>query len=148
MQRHVWNLRSRRSFSIVGRAVAKAAERFGMRVVELAVEGNHIHLVVEAENTRALSRGMQGLSIRLAKGLNKMMKRDGRVLGNRFHAHVLRTPAEARRAVAYVRNNHRRHMARVGETLSSAYVDAFTSLAGAIALPEPHTWLLRSRGHP
>ena len=148
MARHVWNLRSRRAFSIVGRAIAKAAERFGMRIVEFAVEGNHVHLVVEAETTGALSRGMQGFSIRVAKGLNRMMKRDGRVLADRFHAHVLTTPTEARRAIAYVRTNHRRHMAQLGEPLPRAYVDGYASPAGVVALPEPHTWLLRSRGDP
>ena len=60
MARHVFNLRSRRSFSIVARAIAAAAERFGMRIVQFAVLGNHVHLVVEAESNEALSRGMQG----------------------------------------------------------------------------------------
>lgn len=119
-----------------------------MRIVEFAVEGNHVHLVVEADTTAALSRGMQGFSIRVAKGLNRMMKREGRVLADRFHAHVLRTPTEARRAVAYVRNNHRKHAKQMGELLPRVYVDDYASCAAVVALPAPHTWLLRSRGHP
>ena len=76
-----------------------------------------MHLVVEAMATEALSRAMQGFSIRVAKGLNTMMKKRGRVLGDRYHARTLRAPTEVRRAVAHVRNNHRKHRARVGKPL-------------------------------
>jgi putative transposase len=145
MARHVYNLRSRRSFAIVGRAISIAADRFGVRIVQFAVEGNHVHLIVEATATESLARAMQGFSIRVAKGLNRMMKKSGRVLGDRYHARPLRTPNEARRAVAYVRNNHRKHMAQVGERLSTAYVDPYSSEASNIALPRPSTWLLRAR---
>jgi hypothetical protein len=42
--------------------------------------------VVEASNRRALARAIQGLSIRVAKGLNRMMGRTGRVFDDRYHA--------------------------------------------------------------
>jgi putative transposase len=42
---------------------------------------------------------MKAFSIRLAKGMNRLMRRRGPVLEDRCHAHVLRTPAEVRRAV-------------------------------------------------
>jgi REP element-mobilizing transposase RayT len=148
MAPHVYNLRSRRSFSVIGRALGKAADRFDVRIVHFAVEGNHIHLVVEASATEALSRAMQGFSIRIAKGLNAMMRKRGRVLGDRYHARPLRTPTEVRRAVAYVRNNHRKHMAQIGEPLARDYVDEFSSDGAGIELPAPHTWWLRSRGDP
>jgi REP element-mobilizing transposase RayT len=115
MARHVYNLRSRRAFAVVGAAIAKAAERLGMRIVHFSVQGNHLHLIVEATTTDALSTAMQGFSIRVARGLNAMMGRRGRVLADRFHAHVLRTPSETRRAVAYVRENFRRHMREIGK---------------------------------
>jgi REP element-mobilizing transposase RayT len=57
---HVYNLRSRRAFGVIGPAIAKAASRFGMRIVQFAVQGNHVHLIVEAIATDALSRAMQG----------------------------------------------------------------------------------------
>jgi putative transposase len=63
-------------------------------VAHFSVQGNHIHLIVEAHDNRALSEGVQGLLVRLAKGLNRMMGRHGRVLSERYHAHVLRSPAE------------------------------------------------------
>ena len=104
-----------------------------------------MHLIVEAETTEALSRAMQGFSIRVAKGLNGMMGKRGRVLGDRYHARPLRTPTETRRAVAYVRNNHRKHMAQVGQQLPTRYVDPYSSDGAAIQLPDPGVWLLRPR---
>lgn len=111
---HVWNLRSRRGFRVILRAFAGAAERFGMRVTHFSVMGNHVHLIVEADGTPALSRGMQGLAIRLAKGLNKLMGTRGAVFADRFHAHPLQSPAEARNAIDYVMNNARIHAERQG----------------------------------
>jgi REP element-mobilizing transposase RayT len=146
MANHVWNLRSRRAFGVVGPAIAKAAERFGMRIVHFSVQGNHVHLIVEAVETKALSRAMQGFSIRVARGLNRMMKRSGRVLGDRFHAHVLRTPTETRRAVAYVRHNRRKHLAEIGQRVSARYVDEYT--CAVVALPRASTWLLKQSVGP
>jgi REP element-mobilizing transposase RayT len=142
MARHVYNLRSRRAFSVVGRAIAKAANRFGVRIVEFSVQGNHMHLVVEAGAHEALSRAMQGFSIRVAKGLNAMMRRSGRVLADRYHAHLLATPREARRAVLYVRHNHAKHMNALGHRISRSFIDPFASTGADIELPAPRTWLL------
>src|SRR5512142_2895451 len=98
MAEWVWNLRSGRAMAVLRRALVQSADRFGARVVQFAVLGNHIHLLLEADHTAALVRGMRGLSIRIAKGLNRLMSRNGRVLGDRYHARVLRTPTEVRRA--------------------------------------------------
>ncbi len=140
---HVWNLRSKRGYRVIRRAVARGGDRFGMRLCELSVQGNHLHFVVEAEDARALSRGMQGLSIRLAKGLNRLMERRGSVLADRFHARILRTPTEVRRALAYVRANHAVHRERRGARPSSG-PDSFSSAVAAVreGLPAPHTYLL------
>ena len=77
-----------------------------------------------------------------------MMRRRGRVLADRYHARPLRTPTEVRRAIAYVRDNHRKHMAEIGRPLPRGYVDPFGSDAGAISLPRPRTWLLRIGARP
>ncbi len=138
MAAHVYNLRSRRCFSVLGRAIGSAAERFGVRIVLFSVLGNHVHLVVEAASSEDLSRAMQGFSIRIAKGLNRLMKRSGRVLGDRFHARTLRTPREARAALAYVRSNARRH------GLSRGPRDVYASPSADVELPTPATWLLKA----
>jgi REP element-mobilizing transposase RayT len=153
MAPHVYNLRSRRSFRVIAAALRIGGDRFDVRVVEFSVQGNHIHLLVEAPNRRALARAIQGFSIRVAKGLNRMMGRKGRVFDDRYHARVLRTPTEVRHAIRYVLvNNARKHAAERGETYSPGYVDPYSS-AGApnLALPPAQTWLLREgwgRGGP
>jgi REP element-mobilizing transposase RayT len=116
MAPHVYNLRSRRSFRVIEAALRLGGDRFHVRVIEFSVQGNHIHLLVEAPNRRALARAIQGLSIRVAKGLNRMMGRAGRVFDDRYHARVLRTPTEVRHAIHYVRDNARKHAAQRGET--------------------------------
>src|ERR1051325_10882311 len=112
---HVWNLRSRRSFRVLGRALSRGGDRFGMRICEFSIQGNHLHLVTEASDAQALSRGMQGVSIRIAKGLNHVMGHAGKVLADRYHARILRTPTEVKHVVRYLRNNRSIHRARWGE---------------------------------
>jgi hypothetical protein len=86
---------------------------------------------------------MQGLSIRIAKGLNRLMARSGKVLADRFHQRILRTPTEVRHVVRYVRNNRAVHRARWGES-TGAKVDPFSSASAdhGILLPAAHTYLL------
>ena len=111
----VWSMRTWRCFRVMLRGFAAAADRFGMRITHFSVMKNHVHLIVEADGTRALTRGMQGLAIRLAKGLNKLMGRTGEVFADRYHAHPLETPTETRNAIAYVMNNARIHARRSGK---------------------------------
>jgi REP element-mobilizing transposase RayT len=152
---HVWNLRSRRSFTIFRKAVLVAADRFGMRLCEFSLQGNHLHLVVEAADRVALARGMKGLGVRLARGLNTLMGRRGRVLADRYHAHILRTPSEVRGAVDYVRRNHAKHArswarprTRPGRAAGEAQPDSYSSASTThgIKLAEPRTWLLGHLG--
>ncbi len=141
----VYNLRSRRSFRVIEKALRSGADRFDVRVVELSVQGEHIHLITETDDTVALGRSMKGLSVRIAKGLNRMMNRRGRVMRDRYHSRVLRTPRETRNAIRYVRQNHRRHMAQVGKQLPAGWVDPYSSCCPDVAalLPPPRGWLLR-----
>ncbi|HET9596917.1 MAG TPA: hypothetical protein VFP65_15115 [Anaeromyxobacteraceae bacterium] len=140
MREHVWNLRSRRSFDFVSTAIASASRRADLRVVHFGVEGNHLHLVAEADAAPALANGMRAVSIRLARGLNRMMGLRGPVLEGRYHAHVLRTPAEVRRAVAYVVGNHASHARRRGAPLADGYVDRYASGAPREAAAQGTLW--------
>ena len=133
MESGVWNLRTRRCFRVMERAMYAGALKGGFRLVHYAVMGNHVHLMVEAADRVKLARGMQGLGVRIARGLNRLMKRSGRVLGDRYHAHILRTPSEVKRARMYLLTNARHHYGH-------AHVDLFVS---QVALAAPRTWLLR-----
>jgi len=94
MREGVWNLRSRRCFTALRRAFWGGANRFGFRLIHYSVQGNHMHLLVEAQDQKVLARGMCGLGVRIAKGLNRVMERHGKVLDERYHARILRTPTE------------------------------------------------------
>jgi REP element-mobilizing transposase RayT len=124
---HVYNLRTVRCFSRILRCLVAGKERFGFRVVHYSVMGNHFHFLVEAANRKALSRGMQGLSIRMAKALNNVMGRKGRVFADRYHARILKTPAEVRAALGYVLKNRLRHSRQQNKSLPKGFVDPFSS---------------------
>src|SRR5471030_430396 len=137
--KHVWSLRSRRCFSLLSRSFAEAREHLGMRMIEFSVQGNHLHLIVEANDSRALSRGMQGLCIRIARALNKLMDQAGRVFSDHFHSRLLTTPTELVRTIKYVIDNHEHHFAE------GAGPDPFSSTTGEnkSLLARPVSWLLR-----
>ena len=77
-------------FGVLRGCFRKGKERFGFRLVHYSVQREHLHLMVEAEDARALSRGMQGLCVRVAKALNKLWGRRGRVFDDRYFARRLR----------------------------------------------------------
>jgi REP element-mobilizing transposase RayT len=107
-------LRSRACFRAIAGAFRLARSRQTIRLIEFSVQGNHLHLIVEAGDAARLSRGMQGLAISIAKRLNALLGRNGPVFADRYHAHILRTPTEVAYAVAYVRGNFAVHAARQG----------------------------------
>lgn len=104
------SLRQGRVVRALRRCFVAGKDRFGFRLVHFSVQRNHLHLLVEAPDSLSLSRGMQGLSIRIARRVNRTVGRSGRVFAERYHAHVLATPTETRRALVYVLGNARTHL--------------------------------------
>ena len=102
-------LRSRRSARVLSEAIRKGSERLGLRVVHYSIQSNHVHLVCEARDAQALSRGVQGLEVRTAWRLNRTHGRTGRVWADRYHARILRSPREVRNCLVYVLGNWRHH---------------------------------------
>ena len=112
---------------VIRAAIAAGGHRGDFRVVHYNVLGDHLHLVVEAAGAVALARGMQGLNIRLARRINALLDRRGRLLAQRYHARPLRTPTEVRNAIRYVLLNGRHHAAERSEVLSGGWVDPYSS---------------------
>src|SRR5262249_17388392 len=118
---------------------------------------DHVHLLVEACDRHALSRGARGLVIRLARKLNKEVRRKGAVWGDRWNGRALRSPREVRNTIVYVLANWKKHVRRaVGPVApcSSApwfdgYADASPEHLAALAegvdppVQAPHSWLAR-----
>jgi hypothetical protein len=91
----------------------------------LIPQGNHIHLICEADSAEALARGIQGWSVRVARGLNRVLGRRGPVFADRYHAEIITTPSQTRATLCYVLHNGRRHGERLDSRLRGA--DAYSS---------------------
>ena len=101
-------LRDIETETLLRECFVKAKDRFGCRLIEYSIQKDHVHLIVKAKDRSALSRGMKGLQVRIARALNKHWGRRGKVFSDRYHEHVLRTPREVRNALAYVLHNARK----------------------------------------
>src|SRR3954470_15863733 len=132
------SLRSSRRFAAIRQAFQAARGLHGMRVVEFSVMGEHLHLIAEADSKTALSRGMQGLSIRVAKALNRALQRKGSLFADHYHSRLLRSTTEVCSAIRYVLTNAEHHFGEPG-------ADWFSSVSrdGAAVRAEPCGWLLR-----
>ncbi|HEY3353671.1 MAG TPA: transposase, partial [Polyangia bacterium] len=59
------SLRTRRLFAVVLEVITAVAHRPDCRVVHFSVQDDHVHLLVEADDERALSAGARGFGIRV-----------------------------------------------------------------------------------
>ena len=157
LKKDLGNLRRRRAFETIEKALVLGKENAGFRVCQFSVQRDHMHLMCEAKSAAALSRGMQGLCIRIAKRLNSLLQRKGTVFADRYHAVNLKTPRQVRNALAYVLNNFRRHNEVLGDVPSNltddrSSADWFDGFRNRPAYAEvdldapvagPRTWLLR-----
>lgn len=96
----------------IERTFAVGCERSDFRLVHYSLQGNRAHLIVEARDRDALGRGMKSIGARLARAVNRIANRKGRVLADRYHLRLLPTPNEVRTALRYVLLNARRHARR------------------------------------
>jgi REP-associated tyrosine transposase len=126
--RNVPSLRAQCAYDVVLESLRRGNGRFGLRVVHFSVQGNHIHLIAEADGTASLARGMKGLCVRLARRLNAAVGRHGRVFADRYHARALSTPREVHRALRYVLLNRQQHENRALRGLAAVHgIDSRTS---------------------
>ncbi len=107
------SLRATRVVREVERSFSRGCARPGFRLVHYSLQSNHVHLVVEARTRLALGRGMMAIGARLARAVNRVSGRSGKVFADRYHAHILKTPREVRAALRYVLLNARRHAKRL-----------------------------------
>jgi len=132
-------LRSQSRAKLIQETLREVRERFEARIVHYSIQGNHLHLIAEAEDAHALARAMQGLATRLARRLNRLNHRTGGVFADRYHARALATPREVAHAVRYVLNNYRHH---AHEPLPRTWRDPLATRTD-MPLSAPTVWLLR-----
>src|SRR4029079_2948929 len=66
------HFRSQRAGAILLREIRRASAK-GFRVLHFSIQDNHLHLVAEADDGTALSRGVQRLASRLARLMNLLL---------------------------------------------------------------------------
>ncbi len=117
VRKDIPSLRTGRLVGELERSWRKVRDRSRFRLVHYSIQGDHVHLVVEAASKQDLACGLKSLAARFARAVNRVFRRVGAVLADRCHVHVLRTPREVRNAIAYVLLNARRHLAKRGRAL-------------------------------
>ena len=164
-------LRRKDTYLALREATIVTARREDFRISHMSIQRDHIHLIVEADSKRALSKGVQGFSISAAWQINKAItarggdRRTGRVISDRYHVRTLTSPRAVRNTLAYVLGNWRHHGEDRAPVAQTWKVDPYSS--GAVyfdwkeledspvlwPLPptyqplivfRPRTWLLQS----
>jgi len=127
-------LRRRRFYAAIRKAAAAVLDRTHFRIVHLSIEDDHVHLIVEADNNDALSKGVQAFESSAAQRINRAIgdqrgtpRRRGPVFADRYHERFIGSPTQARRTIAYVLNNWRRHRRDGGMETMFWDVDYFSS---------------------
>lgn len=140
----VGNLRRRGIYLAIGKAVEFIGDRDDFRIVHLSIQHNHVHLLVEAADERALSWHLQRFQVSAAKRINAVVKdsggarRRGSVFPDRYHATVIKTPRQARHALAYCLNNWLKHGEHRSEVARGWMVDFFSSAVSFTEWVEYH----------
>ena len=130
----VGSLRRRIAYRAIRAATIVSVQKADFRICHLSSQRTHIHMLVEADDQRALSRGMQSFQISAAKHLNRMISKDrpgprrkGRVFSDRYYAEIIESPRQARHALSYVLGNWRKHHEDRDPRLASWSYDWFSS---------------------
>jgi REP element-mobilizing transposase RayT len=148
------SLRSQVVGGLVQRALRETWRRW-FRVIHFSIQSNHVHLLVEAGDNNALSRGSSALTIRVARRLNALLGRRGTVFPERYHHRPLKTPREVRNALVYVLLNAHKHsvvLKGLDPYSSGAAFDGWRDVAPpdgrappngrVLSVEAPGTWLL------
>ena len=128
------SLRRRQTYAVLCQALCKGKEYGEFRLHQFSVQSNHLHLIVEASDRVSLARGVQALAIRIAKGLNRIWERRGKVFAERYHALVLRSARQIRNALRYVLTNVDKHTRRLTSSFdpcsSALWFDGWLNVRG------------------
>lgn len=149
------NLRKKRVHAVIRDALSEGCDINGFRICHYAVQPLGVVLIVEADDRASLSRGMQGVNVRIAKSLNRLWERNGSVFADRYETEILKSSQAVRDTLCYVLNGARLHdsVARdEADPFSSApYFDGWKaeprrmdSAEGVAPVARPRSALLKS----
>ncbi len=143
VDRAVPNLRTQLLYRALERAF-RTTRRDDFRIVEYSVQENHLHMIVEANDNDALSRGMKSFSVRANRLLNAASGRKrGRVWGDRYHRRDLTSPQQVRNALVYCLSNYKKHLglsrgqSRIDFCASARWFQGWTGIRAEEPDPRP-----------
>jgi REP element-mobilizing transposase RayT len=156
VRKQIPSLRSVKLVAELERSWREVCDCGRFRLIHYSIQCNHVHMIVEAASAWHLACGLKSIAARFSRCVNRVFRRTGRVLADRSHVHVLRTPREVRNAIAYVLLNARRHLAkrgrrpsatsRIDPASSGRWFSGWRTAAPPVppppAVAAPRTWLL------
>lgn len=169
----IGRMRTRSAYAAIREAAITVLKHEAFRIVHLSIQGSHLHLLVEADNRAALSAGMKAFEVSAAKHLNAacsragswwqrkqaarrgqplVARRRGRVFADRYHEEIITNPHQARRVLAYVLNNWRKHGEHRAPLARTWLIDPFATGwafdGWKERADEPFAWKLRDTYQP
>jgi REP element-mobilizing transposase RayT len=134
----------------ISAANRKAAAVF--RIAQFSVQGDHLHLLVEAADRAALLHGVRALCIRIARRVNRLLGRRGRFFADRWHGRALTSPRAVRNALVYVLANFRKHLpgarAAIDPYSSAPYFEDFIEFSPGALTNSPSSSPPKSNSTP
>ena len=156
IRKDVPSLRNRELIGELERSFGQLLTRRDFRLCQYSIQRDHAHFLVEAKDRAALGRGMKALGSRLGRAVNRVFRRRGQVIEERYHLRILETPLEVRNALAYVLTNASKHARKLGlrakhrvdPASSGRWFDGWASRKRRSKEPcpiaQPRSWLLRT----
>ncbi len=80
----------------------EARMRYGLTILNCMVTSNHIHLLVEDDETDAISKNLQLVAGRTAKEFNQRKTRKGAFCEERYHATAIESGKHLLRCLVYI----------------------------------------------
>lgn len=112
------------------RALLDAARERGVRILSYSVMPNHIHILCIAESAEALRDATRYLLGQLARFVNKLFRRRGKVFTDRYWSTCVKTVKQGWSALCYVLKNARTAGLRVLRGCLDAYTGVDEELLG------------------
>ena len=97
-------LRKKRVVAVLRDGLVEGCDSGVFRICHFSIQRHNLRFLVEAHDRQALSRGMQGINVRLAKALNRLWSRNGSVFADRYDMRVLKNGRDVRASLCYVLN--------------------------------------------
>ena len=119
-------MRKPKVLRVLERAFRAGKRKGHFRLIAYSIQDTHLHMIVEGEDTPEISKGMQGLGVRITKALNKLWDRRGAgtVFRERFKQIVLKDYKQITAALNYVLNNALKHRCKRPDNRPDRYSSA------------------------